>query len=120
MRGSIRLCTFVSVAALTVGLAAGPAMSGPRQITLKAKKFEWDPAKIEVRVDEVVEVTLLSEDVKHGFICKGLKIKAVKFKKDQPAMITFTAERPGTFRFKCADFCGLGHRRMKGEVVVKP
>ena len=42
------------------------------------------------------------------------------FDKDSPGKISFTPEKPGTYKFKCAKFCGLGHGKMKGEIVVAP
>ncbi len=109
-----------AVTALTIGLAAANAPSTPRKITVTAKKFEWSPAKIEVKVGETIELILESEDVKHGFSCKDLGIQKVKFKTGEPATVTFTPDKPGTYRFKCAHFCGKGHRRMRGEIVVLP
>jgi heme/copper-type cytochrome/quinol oxidase subunit 2 len=28
--------------------------------------------------------------------------------------------QPGTYSFKCSEFCGMGHRDMKGQIVVEP
>lgn len=120
MSTSKKALAFATATAVTVGLAVVALASTPREITLTGKKFEWNPARIEVRVGEIVELTLKSEDVKHGFSCKELGIKKVKFKKGEPATVTFTAKEPGTYAFKCAHLCGTGHRRMKGEIVVRP
>ena len=32
----------------------------------------------------------------------------------------FTADKPGTFPFECWIFCGMGHGKMKGELIVLP
>lgn len=98
--------------------AQGPVQ--PRKIEITAKKFEFDTPKIEVKAGESVELTLNSVDTKHGFECKDLGIKKVTFENGKPATVTFTATKPGTYEFKCADYCGSGHRRMKGEIVVTP
>jgi heme/copper-type cytochrome/quinol oxidase subunit 2 len=42
-----------------------------------------------------------------------------KLEKDRERVIEFVAERPGTFNFKCAVFCGLGHWGMKGKLIVE-
>jgi heme/copper-type cytochrome/quinol oxidase subunit 2 len=34
-------------------------------------------------------------------------------------MLDFIAQVPGTYDFKCAKFCGFGHDRMKGKLVVE-
>jgi heme/copper-type cytochrome/quinol oxidase subunit 2 len=85
-----------------------------------AKKYEFEPAKIELKVGEPVEITFKSTDTKHGFVCKELNLEKVVFSKDEPATVTFTPEKAGTFPFKCAKFCGLGHGGMKGQIVVTP
>jgi heme/copper-type cytochrome/quinol oxidase subunit 2 len=92
----------------------------PRKIEVVAKKYEFDPARIEVKVGEPVEITFKSLDTKHGFAQKDLKIAKVTFTKDKPATVTFTPEKAGTYPFKCARFCGFGHGKMKGEIVVSP
>ena len=92
----------------------------PRRITVTAKKYEFQPNKIELKAGEPVEITFQSEDTKHGFQCKELNLEKVTFEKDKPATVSFTPEKPGTYAFKCANFCGMGHSKMKGEFVVSP
>jgi heme/copper-type cytochrome/quinol oxidase subunit 2 len=53
-------------------------------------------------------------------VCKELGLEKVVFTKEEPATVTFTPDKPGTYPFKCARFCGLGHGKMKGEIVVTP
>ena len=91
-----------------------------RKIEVVARKFEFSPARIEVKAGEPVEITFRSEDTKHGFACKELGLEKVVFTKEEPATVTFTPDKPGTYEFKCARFCGLGHGKMKGEIVVSP
>lgn len=103
-------------AAAGVAVAAPPE---PRKIEVVARKFAFEPSRIEVRVGEPVEITFRSADTKHGFACKELGLEKV-FSKSEPAIVTFTPTKPGTYEFKCAKFCGLGHGKMKGEIVVSP
>jgi heme/copper-type cytochrome/quinol oxidase subunit 2 len=90
----------------------------PRKITVVAKKYEFQPSKIELKAGEPVEITFTSEDTKHGFECPELNLKKVIYEKDKPATVAFTPDKPGTYPFKCAKFCGFGHGKMKGEFVV--
>jgi cytochrome c oxidase subunit II len=113
----IRKLLFVSLVVPTLVFAAPPE---PRKIEVVARKYSFEPSKIEVKAGEPVEITFRSEDTKHGFVCKELGLEKVVFTKEEPATVAFTPERPGTYRFKCARFCGLGHGRMKGEIVVTP
>ncbi len=104
--------------ALPVLLRAAPPE--PRKIEVVAKKYSFEPARIEVKVGEPVEITFRSEDTKHGFVSKELNLEKVVFSKDKPATVSFTPARAGTYPFKCARFCGMGHGKMKGEIVVSP
>jgi cytochrome c oxidase subunit 2 len=106
---------FVSLAVPTLVFAAPPEL---RKIEVVARKYSFEPSKIEVKAGEPVEITFRSEDTKHGFVCKELGLEKVVFTTEEPATVTFTPEKPGTYRFKCARFCGLGHSKMKGEIVV--
>jgi len=115
MRNSRRSALLVAVLFCPMLLA-----QEPRKITVMAKKFEFEPSRIELKAGEPVEITFQSEDTKHGFECKELNLAKVVFSKDTPGTVTFTPEKPGTYAFKCAKFCGLGHSKMKGEIVVTP
>ena len=45
-----------------------------RKITITAKKYEFTPSRVELKAGETVELTLQSEDSKHGFASKDLKL----------------------------------------------
>ena len=90
----------------------------PRKITVVAKKYEFNPSQVELKAGEPVEITFTSEDTKHGFACTQLNLDEVVFDKDTPATVKFTPEKPGTYAFRCTHFCGFGHGKMKGEIVV--
>jgi cytochrome c oxidase subunit 2 len=106
------------VAALIAGGLAGA--SEAKKVTVVAKKYEFTPSRIELKAGEPVEITFESEDVKHGFSVKELDVEKVTFEKGKPATVTFTPQKPGTYDFKCAKICGMGHSTMKGEIVVAP
>ena len=62
-------------------------------------------------------LNVTSNDVIHSFYVPdlGIKIDAV------PGIVNhfwLRGDRPGTFTLQCAEFCGLGHSEMHGEVVV--
>jgi cytochrome c oxidase subunit II len=90
----------------------------PRKITVTAKKYEFSPNRIELKAGEPIEITFESLDAKHGFVCKDLNLEKVVYEKDKPATVKFTPEKVGTYEFKCANWCGFGHGKMKGEFVV--
>jgi cytochrome c oxidase subunit II len=121
MRKSARLASIATICCALLGaflLRAQDAGPAPQKITVKAKKYEFDPATIEVKVNQPVEITFESEDTKHGFEQKDLGIEKVVFDKDAPQTVKFTPTKTGTYQFKCAKFCGMGHSGMKGQIVV--
>jgi cytochrome c oxidase subunit II len=107
-------------------LLAGPAVlrllaqeqaPNRREFTIVAKSYQFSPGRIEVSQDDLVKVTLRSEDEAHSFVIDGYRIM-----KRVPAggatTFEFRADRAGTFPF----YCGMsaeGHDRMKGELVVR-
>jgi heme/copper-type cytochrome/quinol oxidase subunit 2 len=107
---------------LVLAVAASASALPPevRRIEVVARRYSFEPSRIELKAGEPVELTFVSEDTKHGFACKQLGLEKVVFSRGQPAKVTFTPDRPGTYPFKCARFCGLGHTKMKGEIVVAP
>ncbi len=110
----------IATVMLLPAVAAVTGAQEPRKITVVARKYEFQPRRIELKAGEPVEITFESEDTKHGFSCKELKLDKVTFSKDHPQSITFTPAKGGTYEFRCARFCGLGHRKMRGEIVVTP
>ena len=68
-----------------------------------------------------VELILHARDVTHSFW-----VPQLRFKQDLvPGMdihvhFTVMADKVGRYQLACAELCGLGHYRMKGEVIVLP
>jgi cytochrome c oxidase subunit 2 len=64
-------------------------------------------------------VTLLSNDVIHS-----LWVPSLAGKKDlipgRTATLTFRADKPGTYRGQCAEFCGVEHAWMAFDIVADP
>ena len=118
MRNTITSILIVTGTLVCGVVAAQEQVAPPRKVEITAKKYEFDVPRIEIRVGETVELTLNSLDAKHGFECKDLGIKKVTFENGKPATVTFTARKAGTYEFKCANFCGMGHGKMKGQIVV--
>jgi len=118
-----KIITFILIVigSLVCGVKADQDQGAqPRKVEITAKKYEFDIPRIEMKVGETVELTLKSLDTKHGFECKELGIKKVTFESGKPASLTFTATKAGTYEFRCANFCGMGHGKMKGQIIVSP
>ena len=100
-------------------LAAGQATSaGFHEFTMTAKKYEFDPSLITVKKGEKVRLIITATDRDHGFKLDAFEINQV-LKKGDTEIIEFTANKVGTFEFKCSVYCGKGHHGMKGKLVVE-
>jgi heme/copper-type cytochrome/quinol oxidase subunit 2 len=89
-----------------------------REFQMTAKKYEFTPSVITARQGETVRLIITATDRDHGFELAAFGIKQ-KLIKGSPTTIEFVVDKPGTFSFKCSEFCGLGHRRMKGTLLVR-
>jgi len=116
-----RLSTAVLFAGTTpvIGSVPVPAADSPHIVEIVAKRFAFEPEQIDVAVGEPVRLVLRSADVTHGFEIDGYDVKVKIPKGGEPVRVDFVAERPGRFRVKCSEYCGSGHRRMRGEMVVR-
>jgi cytochrome c oxidase subunit II len=99
--------------------AAGKPQAGEvHEIKMTAKKYQFDPSVITVKQGEKVRLVITATDRDHGFKLDEYGINQ-KLKKGDPATIEFTADKPGTYTFRCSEFCGMGHLKMKGKLVVE-
>lgn len=120
-----RIRTFSAAALLAVG-AAGLGSPGdipaapPRSFELVASKFKFEPATLEVAEGDRVRLTLRSTDTEHGLEIKKLKVKVTVPKGGEAVVVEFVADKAGTYEFKCSEYCGSGHGRMKGQLLVVP
>lgn len=105
------------LAAATTTRAAGEA-SQVHHVELTASRYAFEPALIEVRQGETVELVAHSKDTDHGLAIKALGVKLAIPKSGAASSATFVADKPGRYVFECSDYCGSGHKRMKGELVV--
>jgi plastocyanin len=72
-----------------------------------------------VPVNETVELDMHALDVIHSFYVPAfLYQRDITPRKDQ--VIQFTADKIGTYRGQCTQFCGLYHQFMEFQVQVEP
>jgi len=105
---------------VVVLLAAGAVSSAgaAQRFEVVASRYKFEPARIEVRQGDIVELVLRSADTDHGFAIKALAVKVAIPKGGEAVGVSFVASRPGTFPIECSEYCGSGHKRMRGELVV--
>lgn len=110
---------FVAAAVLALVATAALAQEGQTtEIKVTAKKYEFDPNVITVKKGQHVKLIITALDHDHGFKLEAFDIDQ-KLKKGDAATVEFTADKAGTFPFECSVFCGFGHKKMKGKLVVE-
>jgi cytochrome c oxidase subunit 2 len=60
---------------------------------------------------------MISEDVIHSFYIPAFRVKTDVLP-GRYHRLWFTAIAPGRYHLFCAEYCGAGHSRMRGEIVV--
>jgi cytochrome c oxidase subunit II len=97
-------------------------------VYVQGKKWMWKFAYpggpnstdvLRVPAGRPVRLLLTSRDVIHSFYVPALRLKQDAL----PGRYTqtwFNADVPGRYPIFCAEYCGLGHSAMLGELVVMP
>ena len=111
--------------ALLLGVAAmspfqqdPAAASEPRVIDVVAKRFAFEPARIEVTEGERIRLVVTSADGVHGVGIKKFRVEKTVPRGGTPITIDFVASAAGEFPILCSEYCGNGHEEMKGKLVV--
>jgi cytochrome c oxidase subunit 2 len=107
--------TLVLLASITLVAQEGAAV---KEFRLTAKRYEFTPDEIRVRQGATVRLVITALDHEHGIEIKAFQVKQ-KLPKGETTTVQFVASEKGTFEFHCSEFCGLGHRRMKGKITVE-
>jgi len=107
-------------------------------IRLTARKYEFSPSEVHVKLGMKVQLKIIAIDRDHGFTIvrdpagddssphPGLAFTLAaasddwRLKRGEETVIEFLARVPGTYGFSCSLVCGLHHGRMKGQLIVDP
>ena len=114
-----RLLALFAALALTVLLVPIPAGASPtvHTLTLDMHQYAFTPSRVEINHGDLVIINLTASDVVHGFYLDGYDIQQ-RVEPGITRQISFTADQPGKFRYRCSVSCGSMHPFMIGELVV--
>jgi heme/copper-type cytochrome/quinol oxidase subunit 2 len=124
----VRSASWIVVAACataTTGIiSAGHRPADPGQeLTVRptlvtASRYKFDPPRIEVIQDDLVQIDLKTTDIAHSFTIDAYRI-AKRVGPGQPVTFEFRADKAGTFPFYCNLQIDEGCRQMRGVLVVR-
>jgi heme/copper-type cytochrome/quinol oxidase subunit 2 len=90
-----------------------------REFTVTAKDFRFSPNRLEVTQDDLVKLTVRSQDVAYS-----VTIDEYRMSKRVPAggetTLEFRADRTGTFPFYSNLTSDARHKETRGEIIVRP
>jgi heme/copper-type cytochrome/quinol oxidase subunit 2 len=116
--GSIlALGAFAMYLAGAVRISGQATPSSYHEITMTATDLGFDPAEINVKQAEKVRLIITATDCGHEFKLNAFDVNQ-ELKKGDPTIIEFTASKAGAFDFTSGMYCGKGHHKMKGKLVV--
>jgi heme/copper-type cytochrome/quinol oxidase subunit 2 len=107
----------VALAIAFAPLPPGTGVPGSHDLRIAARQYEFSPGVISVNQGDRVTIELASTDVVHGLYLDGYELE-VTADPGQTATLSFTADKSGTFRFRCSVTCGPLHPFMIGKLQV--
>lgn len=96
------------------------------EIHVVAKQWMWkiqhpdgqrEIDQLHVPMGQPVELLMISQDVIHSFWVPDFRLKQDVLP-GRYTTLWFEATQEGNFPLRCAEYCGTGHSRMVGEVIV--
>jgi len=88
-----------------------------RVFEIDARQYNYTPSELRVNQGDAVTIRLASTDVVHGLYVDGYDI-SVETDPGQTATLTFTADKAGSYRYRCNVTCGAMHPFMIGKLTV--
>ena len=121
-----RFAAVLVLATVAVGSEPVPVTSAclaaqdvPKEFSVHARKYAFDPARIEVQQGDLVKITLISDDIPHSFTVDSYRI-ARRVAGGQTTVFEFRAEQTGAFQYYCNLTADERCKDMHGQIVVRP
>ncbi len=104
----------------TIGYWAGGLAQNTQatRIEVVAAKYAFSQTELRLKKGRAVTLVLSSADFPHGFSVPDFNVRA-DIIPGKSASVTITPDRAGKFPFLCDNFCGEGHDRMSGFLIVE-
>ena len=102
-----------------IDLSAQDQAPNRHEVKLVARDFRWTPDRIALGQDDLVRLTIRSEDIAYSFAIDEYRIVR-RVPAGGVTTFEFRADRPGTFRFYSNLTSDGAHAEMQGQLVVTP
>ena len=100
-------------------VAAQDQAPNRREFTVTARDYHFSPDRIEVGQDDLVKLTVQSQDVAYSLAIKEYRVSR-RIPAGGTTTVEFRADQPGTFSFYSDMTNDARHGQMKGQLVVRP
>ena len=114
----MRFTLALLLAALSTGAIAQEQAPNRREFTITARDHRFTPDRIEVSQDDLVKITLRSEERAYSFAIDGYRI-VKRAGANQTIAFEFRADQAGSFEYYCSLTSDAECRTMRGTLVVK-
>ena len=118
MRKAVYLVLLPGIVTATAALHLEAGTPRTRRIEVTTSRYAFEPAVVEVAPGDTVELVVRSADTDHGLAIREYAVKVEAPKGGAARSATFVADKPGRFAIECSEYCGSGHKRMRGELLV--
>jgi heme/copper-type cytochrome/quinol oxidase subunit 2 len=111
---------FIAIA-LSKAPVGAPQDQAPnrREFTITAREYRFIPNRIEVTQDDLVKLTVQSDDVAYSVTIDEYRVSR-RIPAGGSTTLEFRADRPGTFAFYSNLTNDARHATMRGQLVVRP
>jgi len=99
-------------------LSAQEQAPNRREIAVTARNYRFSPNRIEVVQDDLVKLTVQSEDVAYSLTIDEYRVSR-RIPAGGTTTLEFRADRAGTFAFYSNLTSDARHAQMKGELIVR-
>lgn len=86
-------------------------------VYILARNYDFGNFTLELEQGQSYNLKLASKDMKHAIVVRELKLMN-RIKVGEIKTIVFVPEKAGTFNMVCGEFCGIGHAKMAGKIIV--
>ena len=108
----------VALAVVVAGLAGQDPTPARHDITITGRNYRFAPDRIDVRQDDLVKLTVRSDDVAYGFTIDAYRLSR-RVQAGGSTTVEFHANQAGTFTFYSNLTTDPRHAQMRGQLVVE-